>query len=190
MVDELGPKNVPTTAVVINPDTGAADVYSRRGGGWRLLDGDISIDKLSKQSLPVPDAKGDGAGWTEKRVDPMSDLPEQSRSNWRQLEYEWQQTRERWRDSTTDYFASHFLEPIESETQGCSRALETLMETLRPRWQRSVPIHNALRGLLIPKDVVVYTPDEVEEWSEVPLVFVTTALRKGKVLSEKQTGSC
>lgn len=61
----------------------------------------------------------------------MSDLPEQSRANWRQLEYEWQQARERWRDSTTDYFASHFLEPIESESQGCSRALEALMETLR-----------------------------------------------------------
>lgn len=49
MVGELGPENVPTTAVVINPDTGLADVCSRQGGsGWRLLDGDISIDKLSE----------------------------------------------------------------------------------------------------------------------------------------------
>ena len=60
----------------------------------------------------------------------MSDLPELSRSNWRQLQYEWQQARERWRDSTTDYFASHFLEPTESETQNCWRSLEALMETL------------------------------------------------------------
>lgn len=64
--------------------------------------------------------------------------------------------------------------------------LLVIMPSSQPRWQRSVPIYNALRGLLIPKDVVVYTPDEVEEWSEVPLAFVTTAVRKGKVLYEKQ----
>lgn len=64
--------------------------------------------------------------------------------------------------------------------------LLVIMPSSQPRWQRSVPIYDALRGLLIPKDVVVYTPDEVEEWSEVPLAFVTTAIRKGKVLHEKQ----
>lgn len=60
-----------------------------------------------------------------------------------------------------------------------------IMPSDQPRWQRAIPIYDALRGLLLPKDVVVYTPQEVEEWSEVPQAFVTTAIRKGKVLYEK-----
>lgn len=61
-----------------------------------------------------------------------------------------------------------------------------IMSSNQPRWQRAIPIYDALRGLLIPKDVVVYTPQEVEEWSEVPQAFITTAIRKGKVLYEKK----
>ena len=61
-----------------------------------------------------------------------------------------------------------------------------IMPSKKPRWQRAIPIYNALRGLLIPKDIVVYTPEEVEAWSEVPQAFVTTALRKGIVLYEKK----
>lgn len=60
-----------------------------------------------------------------------------------------------------------------------------IMASDRPRWQRTVPIYDALRGLLLPKDVVVYTPQEVEEWSQVPQAFITTAIRKGRVLYEK-----
>jgi predicted nucleotidyltransferase len=63
--------------------------------------------------------------------------------------------------------------------------LLVIMPSHQPRWQRAIPIYDALRGLLIPKDVVVYTPQEVEEWSEVPQAFVTTAIRTGKVLYEK-----
>jgi hypothetical protein len=32
------------------------------------------------------------------------------------------------------------------------------------------------------KDVVVWTPEEVEAWSEVPHAFITTALQEGKTL--------
>ncbi len=35
-------------------------------------------------------------------------------------------------------------------------------------------------------DVVVTTPQDIEEWSEAPLAFVTTALREGRVLYEKE----
>lgn len=63
--------------------------------------------------------------------------------------------------------------------------LLVIMPSDRPRWQRSLPIYDALRGWLIPKDVIVYTPEEVEAWSEVPQAFVTTAIRKGRVLYEK-----
>ena len=37
-------------------------------------------------------------------------------------------------------------------------------------------------------DILVYSPDEVQEWSQVRQAFVTTAVREGKVLYEKQRG--
>lgn len=64
--------------------------------------------------------------------------------------------------------------------------LLVIMPSDKSRWQRSIPIYNALRGFLIPKDVVVYTPEEVAEWSEVPQAFITTAFHKGIVLYEKK----
>jgi hypothetical protein len=33
-------------------------------------------------------------------------------------------------------------------------------------------------------DIVVYSPEEVREWSEVRQAFVTTAIREGQVLYE------
>ena len=51
-----------------------------------------------------------------------------------------------------------------------------------PRYERSPRYYLALSGLFPAKDIVVYTPDEVQEWSEVPNALVTTALREGRVL--------
>lgn len=53
-----------------------------------------------------------------------------------------------------------------------------------PRYRRAVPLYGVLSDLLMPMDIVVYTPQEVEEWSRVPQAFVTTAIREGKVLYE------
>lgn len=61
-----------------------------------------------------------------------------------------------------------------------------VMPSDKPRWKRSIPIYSALQGLIFPKDVIVYTPEEVEEWSEVPQAFITTVIRKGRVLYEKK----
>lgn len=55
---------------------------------------------------------------------------EASYSAWRQLDGEWDETREAWHDSTTDYFAAHFWEPLEGETDRFTRELERLMQTL------------------------------------------------------------
>jgi len=54
----------------------------------------------------------------------------------------------------------------------------------QPRYQRAVPLYEALVGLLANVDIIVYTPEEVSEWSDVPEAFVTTAVREGKVLYE------
>jgi len=60
-----------------------------------------------------------------------------------------------------------------------------VMRSDLPRARRAVEVYRALAGLLIPKDVVVYTPEEVEAWKDVPEAFATTALRRGRLLYEK-----
>ena len=60
-----------------------------------------------------------------------------------------------------------------------------IMETDRPRHKRSVAINRALAGLLIPKDILVYTPAEVDDWKDVPQAFVTQVLKKGVVIYDK-----
>jgi predicted nucleotidyltransferase len=55
-----------------------------------------------------------------------------------------------------------------------------------PRCDRSVPIRLALLGVFPSKDIVVYTPEEVEEWKTASTSFIATVLREGKILYEKQ----
>lgn len=54
-----------------------------------------------------------------------------------------------------------------------------------PRWQRTPPLYRRLAGLGVPKDIVWWTPEEVEEWHGVKSHFINRALREGKVLYEK-----
>lgn len=63
--------------------------------------------------------------------------------------------------------------------------LVVVKESDLPRYKRSAPIYLALGGILIPKDILVYTEKEIEEWSEVPRAFITTIIKKGKVVYEK-----
>ena len=51
-----------------------------------------------------------------------------------------------------------------------------------PRYKRSVPYLRALVGLFPAKDVVVWTPAEIQAWAAVPHAFITTALREGTIL--------
>lgn len=62
-----------------------------------------------------------------------------------------------------------------------------IVNSTQPRHRRSLPLYGALSDILVPMDITVYSPDEVNEWSEVPQAFVTTAVREGKVLYEKQS---
>ncbi len=63
-----------------------------------------------------------------------------------------------------------------------------VMESALPRYRRAVPIYQALAGLLIPKDVLVYTPEEIEAWSEVSGAFITSIMAQGEILYEKDQG--
>jgi predicted nucleotidyltransferase len=60
-----------------------------------------------------------------------------------------------------------------------------IKESNEPRHRRSVPLYVALAGLPAEVEVMVHTPEEVEEWSQVPQAFITTAVREGKALYER-----
>ena len=51
-----------------------------------------------------------------------------------------------------------------------------------PCYRRSPRYYHVLTGLFPGKDILVYTPEEAEEWAPVPNAFVTTALREGRIL--------
>src|SRR5438045_9341941 len=52
----------------------------------------------------------------------------------------------------------------------------------KARYRRAVPLYGALSDIIISMDIMVYSPEEVEEWSEVQQAFVTTAVREGQVI--------
>lgn len=64
-----------------------------------------------------------------------------------------------------------------------------IMESNVPRHKRAVPFYRALAGLGIAKDIVVYTPSEVEDWKTATCSLVATVLKEGKVLYENQSRS-
>ena len=59
-----------------------------------------------------------------------------------------------------------------------------IAESSEPRYRRSAPLYGVLSDILLPMDIIVYTPEEVEEWRNVRQAFVSTAIREGKVLYE------
>ncbi len=54
-----------------------------------------------------------------------------------------------------------------------------------PKYRRAVPIRLALSHLIFPKDIVVFTEEEISDWQDVPQAFITTILRTGTVIYEK-----
>jgi predicted nucleotidyltransferase len=61
-------------------------------------------------------------------------------------------------------------------------------ESALPRFKRAARYLKALTGLPLEKDVVVWTPNEVQAWKAVPNAFVTTAMREGRSLYARSGG--
>jgi uncharacterized protein len=55
----------------------------------------------------------------------------------------------------------------------------------QPRYKRAVRYRRVLAGIGLAKDILVWTPAEVAEWRTVPNAFITTALKDGVVLYER-----
>ena len=52
--------------------------------------------------------------------------------------------------------------------------------------RRDILAYKALSGLGVPKDILWYTPEEVEDWAGVRNHVISRALREGRVLYEKR----
>jgi predicted nucleotidyltransferase len=62
--------------------------------------------------------------------------------------------------------------------------LLVIAKSTLPRYRRAAPLYGALSDILISMDILVYSPEEVKEWSKVRQALVTTAIREGKVIYE------
>ncbi len=62
--------------------------------------------------------------------------------------------------------------------------LLVILPTKEPMHKRALRIRKLLRDIKIPKDILVYTPQEVEKWKNASSAFITSILRKGKVIYE------
>ena len=60
--------------------------------------------------------------------------------------------------------------------------LLVIMPSDEPMHKRVLPIRKLLRDFGVPKDVIVYTPQEVDDWKDVSNAFITSIMRKGKII--------
>lgn len=63
--------------------------------------------------------------------------------------------------------------------------LFVVKDTILPRPQRTVEVRKMLYGSLIPIDLIVYTPKEIDESKDNKYSFVYEVLNTGKVLYER-----
>lgn len=62
-------------------------------------------------------------------------------------------------------------------------------QTDLPRHKRAVALYKQLRPYPFGMDIVVYTPQEVEEGKKSDLTFVSAVLREGRPVYERADGS-
>jgi uncharacterized protein len=61
-----------------------------------------------------------------------------------------------------------------------------IKESDEPGYRRDAPLYVALADLPVEVEVLVFTPEEVAEWAQVPQAFITTATREGKTIYERK----
>jgi len=67
--------------------------------------------------------------------------------------------------------------------------LLVVAQTDLPRHKRAVALYRQLCPYPFGMDILVYTPQEIEEEKKSPLTFVSTVLREGRTLYERTDGS-
>jgi uncharacterized protein len=64
--------------------------------------------------------------------------------------------------------------------------LMVIKETDIPRPMRSVQVRKLIYGSMIPKDLIVYTPKEIDESKNIMFSFVYEVLNTGKIVYERE----
>ena len=65
--------------------------------------------------------------------------------------------------------------------------LVVVKESAQPRHKRAKAIRKLLWGILdAPKDILVYTQAEIDEWQQVKEAFITTVTNTGKIVYENK----
>lgn len=54
------------------------------------------------------------------------------------------------------------------------------------RREERIKIRTLMQDMLISKDIILVTTDDVEEWKNVSQAFITSVIRKGRVLYERE----
>ncbi len=73
-----------------------------------------------------------------------------------------------------------------TERQGSDFDILVIGESNEPRYRRAAPLYSSLADLPYEVEVIVYTPEEVDEWSDVAQSFISTAIREGTSLYEAE----
>jgi predicted nucleotidyltransferase len=60
--------------------------------------------------------------------------------------------------------------------------LLVILPTEEPMHRRVTRIRKLLRDINVPKEIIVYTPQEVEKWKNASVAFITSIIRNGKVI--------
>ncbi|MBL0052265.1 MAG: nucleotidyltransferase domain-containing protein [Bacteroidetes bacterium] len=55
-----------------------------------------------------------------------------------------------------------------------------------PRKERRLPLRKALRDFDFPMDIVIYTPEEIDNWKDASMAFITRIVSEGKTIYAKQ----
>ncbi len=64
--------------------------------------------------------------------------------------------------------------------------LVIVKESSEPRYKRAREIRKKIWGLIsIPKDILVYTEKEIQDWENVPFSFVSNVMSEGVTIYEK-----
>ena len=79
-----------------------------------------------------------------------------------------------------------------SRARGDSRSesdvdLLIVAPSTQPQWQRTAMLYRLLAGAGVAKDLVWWTPEEIEEWRGVKNHFINRVLREGKLVYEESS---
>ncbi|MBI1926964.1 nucleotidyltransferase domain-containing protein [Candidatus Poribacteria bacterium] len=70
-------------------------------------------------------------------------------------------------------------------TEDSDLDLLVIKDSNLPRYKRGLKVRLALSRFHFAKDILFYTPEEINRWTNVPCSFVGTAMNQGETIYER-----